>query len=73
MAIQMNVGDHTSPHPGWVPVPFDKRGQVNWARARAKVIARDFATADRYFTTLPNGRSLSNLLADSSIWINYDP
>lgn len=73
MSIQMNIGDHVSPHPGWVTVLPKHRPQVNWARSRAKVIARDMASANRYFSGLPNGRSLTSLLNDRSIWINYDP
>ena len=73
MGIQMNVGDHLSPHPGWVTVPQNRRTMVNWARARAKVISTSISAADRYFATLPSGRSLRDLLNDSSIWINFDP
>ena len=73
MSIQMNIGDHVSPHAGWVAVPNTRRQTVNWARRRAKKIARDMPSADRYFRTLPSGRSLTNLLNDRSIWINYDP
>jgi hypothetical protein len=73
MGIQMNVGDHISPHDGWVTVPQDRRSMVNWARARAKVITTNMATADQYFKTLPSGRSLRDLLNDGSIWINFGP
>jgi hypothetical protein len=73
MAIQMNVGDHTSPHAGFVAVPTKLRGMVDWSRSRAKVIAKTMPGADRYFSTLPGGRSLTSLLNDSSIWINFDP
>ena len=30
-------------------------------------------TADVYYRTLPGGRSLTQLLADNTIWINYHP
>lgn len=73
MGIQMNIGDHVSPHGGWVALPTARRGQVNWARRRAKVIAKTMGTADRYFKTLPKRRTLTSLLNDRSIWINYDP
>ena len=74
MGIQMNIGDHVSPRAGWVAVPSgNKREQLSWARARARVIAHDMPSADRYFTTLPSGRTLTDLLNDPSIWINYDP
>lgn len=73
MSIQMNIGDHISPHSGWVSVPFDRRNAVGWARTRARRIARNMPSANRYFRSLPNGRSLTQLLGDRSIWINFDP
>ena len=73
MSIQMNIGDHVSPHPGWVSVPSEYRGQVSWARTKAKAVAKGMPDADRYFRTLPGGRSLTALLGDRSIWINYGP
>jgi hypothetical protein len=71
--IQMNIGDHVSPHPGFVAVPSINRDMVNWARQRAKRIANEIPSADIYFSTLPGGRTLKSLLNDSAIWINYDP
>lgn len=73
MPIQMNVGDHVSPHPGWVALPAAHRPVVAWARKRARAIALGMPSADRYFSSLPNGRSLRNLLNDGAIWINFDP
>lgn len=73
MPIQMNAGDHISPHPGWVAVPSARRPMVNWARKKARAIATGMASADQYFKTLPGGRTLRNLLNDSTIWINYAP
>jgi hypothetical protein len=72
-SIQINIGDHVSPHAGWVAVPNTHRGTVGWARTRAKAVAKGMPSADRYFKTLPNGRTLTALLNDSSIWINFDP
>src|SRR5689334_17412721 len=73
MPIQMNVGDHVSPHPGWVAVPATHRPVLNWARKRASAIAVGMPSADRYFSSLPKGRSLRALLNDRAIWINFDP
>ncbi len=73
MSIQINVGDHVSPQAGWVVVPNAKRDQVRWARSRAKKIASGMPSADSYFRSLPNGRSLTALLGDRTIWINFDP
>ncbi len=46
---------------------------VRWARVKALWIAANVATANPYYRTLPGGRSLSELLADRSIWINFHP
>ena len=69
----MNIGDHVSPHGGWVAIPSTHRSTVNWARKRAKTIARGMRSADSYFKSLPGGRTLTDLLNDRTIWINYDP
>ena len=71
--IQINIADHVSPHPGWVFVPERWRDQLRWARTNAFRITREIASANRYFKTLPNGRTLTDLLNDSTIWINHDP
>jgi hypothetical protein len=70
--IQVNVGDHISPEPGYVAWPNHRRSLVFWARERAKWIARNKPAADPYFRRLPGGRSLTQLLGDRSLWINYD-
>jgi hypothetical protein len=71
--IQINIGDHVSPHPGWVEVPNKWREQLRWARSNAFRITRDIPAANKYFKTLPLGRSLTDLLNDGSIWLNHDP
>lgn len=73
MSIQINIGDHVSSEPGYVQVPFAHRFATSWARTRAKLVARNMPSADAYFKSLPGGRSLSQLLADRTIWINYGP
>lgn len=70
MSIQINIGDHKSPVRDFKPVPFKYQGATKWARARAKVIAANVKSADKYFRSLGR-RSLSELLADRRIWINY--
>lgn len=72
MTIQLNIGDHVSTYPGDVAIPNAHRGKFRWARTRAIAIARSFRTADAYFTSLPGGRTLTSLLADNSIWVNYN-
>ena len=72
-SIQINIGDHTSSEPSFITVPPNRLGQVQWARKKAKWIAVNIPSANVYYRTLPLGRSLSELLADSDIWINFHP
>jgi hypothetical protein len=71
MSIQINIGDHTSSEPDFIAMPANRLGQVQWARTKAKWIARNLPSADVYYRTLPGGRSLTELLADRDIWINF--
>ena len=73
--IQMNIGDHSGSENGiaFTPIPVEKRHQVRWSRSKAHWITRNISSGNRYFRSLPGGRSLTALLNDSSIWINYDP
>lgn len=73
MSIQINIGDHISSEPNFITVPPKLLPQVQWARTKAKWIARNLPRADVYYRTLPGGRSLTELLADNTIWINYHP
>jgi len=75
MGIQINVGDHSGGEHGSVftPIPEDVRWQCHWARRKARTIASDIRSANRYFRSLSVGRTLTNLLGDGSIWVNYDP
>jgi len=71
MTMQINIGDHASPEVGYQAFPVRHRGTVRWARTRAIWISRNKASADVYFRGLPGGRSLTALLADNSIWVNF--
>ena len=73
MGLQINVGDHVSSESDYVAVPPAWREMVRWARTRANAIARGTPSANTYFRGLPGGRTLTALLADASIWINYGP
>jgi hypothetical protein len=74
MSIQINIGDHKSPAaPYFQPIPFKHQWTTKWARARARLIAANMPSANAYFRTLPKGRSLSQILADRTIWINFAP
>ncbi len=71
--MQINIGDHTSPETSYKPVPVQFRDQLYWARTKARSIAATVPGANKYFLHLPRRRSLSVLLADNSIWVNYGP
>jgi len=72
MPIQMNIGDYASPTAGFVPFPAARRDVVRWSRRRAHWIARNKPAADVYFRGITAGaRSLTALLADRTVWINY--
>lgn len=73
MGIQINIGDHTSPVTRYVAVPSSKRGTLNWARTKAKAVAGGNPKANTFFKSLTGARTLTQLLNDSSIWINYCP
>jgi len=71
VGIQINIGDHKSPYaPLLVEVPLRHQFATKWARRRAKEIAANVKSADKYFRSLGK-RSLTDLLADRRIWINY--
>jgi hypothetical protein len=69
--MQINIGDHTSSETGYIAFPNARRDDVMWARRKARWIASAMPSANVYFKSLPDGRSLTDLLNDSSIWINY--
>jgi len=71
VSIQINIGDHKSPVDDFKPVPFPHQFATKWARRRAKEIAANMKSADKYFRSLGDNRSLTQLLADRRIWINY--
>ena len=73
MTMQLNIGDHTSSEPGYIAFPGHHLKTIRWARTKAIWITKNLPRADTYFRSLPDGRSLSELLADSGIWINYSP
>ena len=74
MGMQLNIGDHRSPFEasdGYIALPPRHFDVARWARKRAGLVAAGMPGANVYFKTLPGGRSLSALLADREIWINY--
>jgi hypothetical protein len=71
--IQINIGDHVSAElaNGYMAFPGSKHADIKWARDRAVAICGGTPSANAYFRTLPGNRSLTLLLGDRSIWINY--
>ena len=74
MTIQINIGDHSSPHASFIAFPNNRQETMRWARRNAIRIAQTMPSADVYFRGIATGaRSLTALLADSSIWVNFHP
>jgi len=84
MSMQLNVGDHltavTDPDFMFIAFPNSSLGrgggirwQIQWARTKANEIAKRIPSANSYFRSLPGGRSLSSILADHTLWVNYCP
>ncbi|HET7544025.1 MAG TPA: hypothetical protein VFK05_29340 [Polyangiaceae bacterium] len=69
--MQINIGDHSSSAEGYLPVPAHLREQLYWARTKARNIAATHPDANKYFLQLRKRRSLTDLLADRTIWVNY--
>lgn len=69
--MQINIGDHVSPQAGYAAIPNEYLGSMSGAISKARWIASNIQSANAFFRTLPDGRSLTDLLDDSSIWINY--
>lgn len=74
MTVQINIGDHVSPEANYLPFPGNLLGTMRWVRRRAFYIVRNHPSANTYFSGIAAGsRTLSQLLADNSIWVNYNP
>jgi len=74
MTIQLNIGDFVSPTAGFTAFPNGHRDTMRWARTRAIWIARNIPSADVYFRGITAGaRSLTAMLADNTLWVNYHP
>lgn len=72
--FQINIGDHTSPHASFMAFPSRHRETMRWVRRKAIWIAANIPSADVYFRGIASGaRSLTALLADSSIWVSFHP
>jgi hypothetical protein len=71
MGIQLNLGDHISRFDQFVPFPKEYRADIQWARSQAKAIANTKPSSNMYFRSLPFGRTLSDILNDRSVWVNW--
>jgi hypothetical protein len=73
--FQINIGDHSSPIGHYRA--FSKAGSsysmLKWARKKVFAIAEHNPPANTFFRSLPGGRSLTSLIKDSGIWVNYAP
>jgi len=69
--MQINIGDHTSSHADWIPIPAGYRTMMRWARTKCIWIAANKPRANTYFKSLKHGRSLTEIVNDRNIWINY--
>ena len=75
MPFQFNIGDHASPIPRYRAFPkgSTKYSMLKWTRSKLFRMVKNNPRCNTYFRSLPNGRSLTNLINDSRIWVNYDP
>ncbi len=75
MAFQFNVGDHISPigHYGAFSTGTTKYSMLKWTRRKLFKMVKNNPACDVYFRTLSGGKSLTNLINDSGIWVNHAP
>ncbi|WP_299470534.1 hypothetical protein [uncultured Roseibium sp.] len=71
MPFQLNIGDHVSPHAGFTNFNLAQYRQLKWSREKLFEIVRNNPDCDSYFRSLPKGRSLTDLINDDSIWVNF--
>jgi hypothetical protein len=70
--FQLNIGDHVSAQAGYIAFPGGRQETMRWARRKAIWIAANIPSADVYFRGITAGaRSLTALLADNALWVNY--
>ena len=73
MPFQFNVGDHSSPVWKYKSFNSAQYSQLKWARNKLFKMVRNNPSCNGYFRKLPNGRSLTEMINDSNIWVNYGP
>lgn len=73
MPFQFNIGDHASPQAGFTKFNSAQYSQLKWSRNKLFKMVKNNPACNAYFRTLPRGRSLSNMINDRSIWVNFGP
>ncbi|WP_029065557.1 hypothetical protein [Labrenzia sp. DG1229] len=73
MPFQFNIGDHVSPLAGFVEFNASQYSQLKWCRSKLFKMVRENQSCDAYFCSLPNSRTLTHLINDGSIWVNFGP
>ena len=73
--FQINIGDHASSvgHYRAFSGTGSYYSSLKWARSKLFDVAKHNPPANTFFRSLPGGRSLTSLINDSGIWINYAP
>ncbi|WP_422376305.1 hypothetical protein [Roseibium sp.] len=73
MPFQFNVGDHVSPVLKYKKFNASQYSQLKWARSKLFKMVQNNPSCNAYFRTLPKSRSLTSLINDNRIWVNYGP
>ncbi|MDN3719282.1 hypothetical protein QW131_08810 [Roseibium salinum] len=71
--FQFNVGDHTSSVSKYTRFNSTQYATLKWARSKLFRMVKNNPSCNAYFRKLPNRRSLSDMIGDSRIWVNYGP
>ncbi|MES0882138.1 hypothetical protein [Roseibium sp. SCP14] len=73
MPFQFNIGDHASPISKYTSFNSSQYSKLKWARNKLFRMVKNNPGCDAYFRSLPGRRTLTNMIGDSSIWVNYGP
>ena len=70
--MRINLGAIASTYANDLPFPRRHQRTIAWAVNRARRIVRDNPPCNRHFQSLPNGRTLANIVADNTVFIHYN-
>lgn len=73
MPFQFNIGDYVSPQADFTKFDSARYNQLKWSRNKLFKMVKNNPACDAYFRSLPRGRTLTNMINDGSIWVNYGP